>query len=180
MNSEYDSTEDDRNSPIAGSSDKSPFAGALSIESGTTASLYWRDAVVTALLAKLRVSDFLAVVGPTGSGKRAAVYLGLLHSLQLGQEIAGSDKWRICKTKPGADPLAELAETVAGKTEAADDLAQKMAHDDHALAACLDSSAAKPLIIVDMLEQIFVLCDDRCARTAYIGNLLSAAATSAA
>ena len=50
---------------------------------------------------------FLAVVGPSGSGKSACVKAGLVPALRKGA-LPGSDEWFITEMVPGAHPLEEL------------------------------------------------------------------------
>ncbi len=59
------------------------------------------------VLERLRVSRFVAVVGPSGSGKSSLVQAGLLPALRRdGSPAAG---WRVLDVVPGARPLAALA-----------------------------------------------------------------------
>src|SRR6185436_13636238 len=50
---------------------------------------------------------FLAVVGPSGSGKSSLVKAGLIPALWRG-ELPGSEKWFVVDMLPGARPLDEL------------------------------------------------------------------------
>jgi energy-coupling factor transporter ATP-binding protein EcfA2 len=56
------------------------------------------------------LSRFLAVVGPSGSGKSSAVKAGLIPSLRRGG-LPNSDNWFIVEFTPGSHPFEEL-ETV--------------------------------------------------------------------
>jgi hypothetical protein len=50
---------------------------------------------------------FLAVVGPSGSGKSSVVRAGLLPALRRGG-LPGSERWFVVELLPGAHPLEEL------------------------------------------------------------------------
>ena len=52
-------------------------------------------------------SRFLAVVGPSGSGKSSVVKAGLVPALREAG-IPGSEDWFITQMKPGGHPLEEL------------------------------------------------------------------------
>ncbi len=60
------------------------------------------------MIARLKKTRFLAVLGSSGTGKSSLVKTGLLSGLELGQ-ISGS-YWRIVEFRPGGDPLGKLAE----------------------------------------------------------------------
>src|SRR5262249_46188283 len=47
---------------------------------------------------------FLAVLGPSGSGKSSVVLAGLLPKLKAG-ELEGSEHWPVAVLRPGDDPL---------------------------------------------------------------------------
>jgi energy-coupling factor transporter ATP-binding protein EcfA2 len=53
------------------------------------------------------MARFLAVVGPSGSGKSSLVKAGLIPALWRGA-VPGSDRWFVVEMLPGAHPLDEL------------------------------------------------------------------------
>ena len=55
---------------------------------------------------------FLAVLGPSGSGKSSVVLAGLIPRLKEGA-IEGSERWPVAVVRPGDDPLKELGTAVA-------------------------------------------------------------------
>ena len=63
---------------------------------------FGRTALTDVLLEKVRdsQSNFLAVLGPSGSGKSSVVRAGLLHQLRKGERISGSEGWKIRICKP--------------------------------------------------------------------------------
>ena len=56
---------------------------------------------------RTRLALFLAVVGPSGSGKSSVVRAGLIPALRRG-ELAGSEQWLVVELLPGVHPLEEL------------------------------------------------------------------------
>ena len=56
---------------------------------------------------------FLAVLGPSGSGKSSLARAGLIPALKRG-ELDGSADWPVVVFKPGRDPLESLAVALAG------------------------------------------------------------------
>lgn len=92
-----------------------PYKGLAAYECNQTDPKYFygRKKLTNLLLEKVRASNFLAVIGASGSGKSSAVNGGLLHQLKLGQRLSGSEAWPIIKIRPGENPLTSLAAAVA-------------------------------------------------------------------
>ena len=59
------------------------------------------------LVERLARTRFLAVVGPSGSGKSSVVRAGLVPRLRRGA-LPGSERWYVAEMFPGAYPLEEL------------------------------------------------------------------------
>jgi hypothetical protein len=71
---------------------------------------FGREKVVQKLLDSLkREPRFLAVLGPSGSGKSSVVRAGLIPALRHGK-VPGSQKWDIVTIRPANDPFERLAE----------------------------------------------------------------------
>ena len=90
-----------------------PFPGLRPFGTDEAHLFFGREGQSTELLRLLREHRFLAVLGPSGSGKSSLVRAGLLPSLYGGfMRAAGSD-WRIAVMRPGSDPISRLAETLS-------------------------------------------------------------------
>ncbi len=61
---------------------------------------YGRNALTDELLEKVRLGNFLAVLGASGSGKSSVVRARLLYQLKLGRRLSGSENWSIKIFKP--------------------------------------------------------------------------------
>ncbi len=85
-----------------------PFPGLRPFESWETEIFFGRESHTDRLLEILKAQNFLAVIGPSGSGKSSLVRAGLLPALPLGAIGTGSD-WRIVILRPGDRPLHSLA-----------------------------------------------------------------------
>ena len=63
---------------------------------------------------KLAASRFLAVVGPSGSGKSSLVNCGLQPALHRGLLTSSGNSWKIAKLRPGKNPMRSMARALAG------------------------------------------------------------------
>lgn len=81
-----------------------PYKGLLPFEPEDSELFFGREHLVEDLVRRLRKSDFLAVVGPSGSGKSSLVRAGVVPVLQH----SADGELRPAIFTPGAHPLAEL------------------------------------------------------------------------
>jgi TIR domain len=88
--------------------DECPYRGLQAFDEDHARFFFGRDAVIQQLIETLRQKRFLAVLGPSGSGKSSVVRAGLLPQLRTGALPASAD-WRYFVLKPGAHPREELA-----------------------------------------------------------------------
>jgi len=176
-------------SPIrtAAQSDEPPFRGLQVFEEGDADNFFGREALTQQLVERLRGDRFLAVVGPSGSGKSSVVRAGLIAGLRHGS-IPGSESWPIVVMKPGAHPLETLAGVLAPIAAAGPDVEAAretiftgLLHDARGLhlavqAACAGGPAGRrSVIVVDQFEEAFTLCHDESERERFVTLLLEAA-----
>jgi len=148
-----------------------------------------REALTGWLLAKLRPSRFdhrfLAITGPSGSGKSSLARAGLLAALGNG-EIPGSAEWPVAVCRPGAQPLENLALALTAALSPGSSAAslpgmiRELGADPRMLHLttrfALGSSPDRRLVLlIDQFEEVFTLCADESQRAALIANLLHAA-----
>jgi len=167
-----------------------PYRGLQVFDVGDALFFFGREALTEWLLDKLRTdrsgSRFLAIVGPSGSGKSSLARAGLLASLKSGK-LPGSDIWPIAICKPGAQPLESLAVALSGVARLGDspsalrDLIRDLGADPHLLhlttrLSLRDAPADRRLVVfIDQFEEVFTLCPEETQRRAIIDNLLHAA-----
>jgi WD40 repeat protein len=122
---------------------------------------YGRTALTNQLLEKVRSSNFLAVLGASGSGKSSVVRAGLLYQLYLGKAIPGSDRWQIYPPfAPGEYPLRSLEQTIGVKA--------------NQLAAFVKAiPAERVVLVIDQFEEIFTECREEKERQQFIRCLMS-------
>jgi energy-coupling factor transporter ATP-binding protein EcfA2 len=142
---------------------------------------FGRDREIQRLLEKLKSNRFLAVLGPSGSGKSSLVRAGLVPELRAGA-LAEVEDWHVCVLRPGAAPLTALAAQIATLWPAQamavtlDALAEdpRVLHLSVELALSGRPPGERVLVIVDQLEEVFTLCRDETERRRLFSTLLYA------
>jgi hypothetical protein len=77
---------------------------------------FGREAMTQHLIEALRPRRFLAIIGPSGSGKSSIARAGLLPRLRAGA-LPESERWSYLIFKPGPHPLEELAVSPMDETD---------------------------------------------------------------
>jgi hypothetical protein len=160
-----------------------PYRGLQVFEETHARFFFGRETDIQYLLETLEASRFLAVLGPSGSGKSSLVRAGLLPQLRSGA-LPASHQWNYAVIKPGPHPLLELALRVTPEGEnalgKALQLLQQLESDHRALhlhvrlALGGDTAERRFCIIVDQFEEVFTLCTDEVERERFIDLLLYA------
>ncbi len=161
-----------------------PYKGLRAFQEADAADFFGRAALTEQLLARLAESGdgarFLAVVGPSGSGKSSVVRAGLIPALRR-RGLPHSDRWFITEMLPGTHPLEELEVAllrVAASPQTG--LLSQLSEDrrglvraaKHILPADQDTEL---VLVIDQFEELFTLLEDEAVRGHFIDNLLSAA-----
>ncbi|WP_405834200.1 hypothetical protein [Streptomyces sp. NBC_00105] len=152
-----------------------PYAGLSAFQPEDADRFFGRERLTGEVLAKVRDRRFLAVFGPSGSGKSSLLRAGLVARARA----AG---WPVMLFTPGPHPVEECAIHLAAPTgEAPGALVTELLDEPLALhlrirQAMLDRTPdVDTLIVVDQFEEVFTLCGDRDERGAFIAMLLEAA-----
>lgn len=166
--------------------DVCPYRGLQPFQGEHAEFFFGREALTQWLVEGLRGSRFLAVIGPSGSGKSSVVRAGLIPTLRQGA-LPESEMWTILVMTPGARPLEELAahlaplldregDHVARMLQLQDQLQadQRTLHAAVRLALVEKDPSTCVLIIVDQFEELFTLCQDEEERQRFLDNLLYA------
>ena len=163
-----------------------PFRGLEVFDEDHAEFFFGREALVQHLVEQLRTDRFLAVMGPSGSGKSSAVRAGLIPQLR-GGALPGSATWSIAVVRPGPHPFealaARLAPLVSGDRDplsARDSVLAQLNADERGLHVITQTALgnaladARVVIVVDQFEEIFTLCRDDETRAAFVRGLLYA------
>jgi WD40 repeat protein/DNA-binding SARP family transcriptional activator len=130
--------------------DVCPYKGLARFETVDAEFFFGREQVVAQAIGHLVGGRFLALVGPSGSGKSSLLRAGLIHALGSGA-LPGSDRWAYAALRPGNRPLDSLARALNERRE-------------HSMLA------------VDQFEEVFTACSDGAERTAFLDALTEVAA----
>ncbi|KYC40958.1 hypothetical protein WA1_25430 [Scytonema hofmannii PCC 7110] len=126
---------------------------------------YGRAQLTSQLLEQVQKSNFLAVLGASGSGKSSVVRAGLLYQLYLGERIPGSEQWQIYKPfTPGESPLQSLAGVLLKPTITPEDFIRQIAN----------VQAPRVVLTIDQFEEMFTLCQNNDERQEFFECLINA------
>ncbi|MBN1449986.1 MAG: protein kinase, partial [Anaerolineales bacterium] len=163
---------------------ENPYKGLRAFQAVDARDFFGRETLVQRLIGRLdektQGSRFLAVVGPSGSGKSSVVKAGLIPALWRG-DLPGSDRWFVVELVPGTRPLDEL-EVALTRVAAnqADHLREHLARDEYGLlrsaGLILPDDGSELVVIIDQFEELFTLVDNEDDRTQFL-NLIQAAVT---
>ncbi|NNJ10751.1 hypothetical protein EKD04_010460 [Chloroflexales bacterium ZM16-3] len=130
-----------------------PFPGLRAFQADLRDFFFGREPLVARLLARVADSPFLAVLGPSGSGKSSAVFAGLVPALQ-----ARRPELPLLTMTPGELPLASLLATLeqAGPAPTSDG----------------GPPVARAILVIDQFEEVFTLCQDADERREFFDELL--------
>jgi energy-coupling factor transporter ATP-binding protein EcfA2 len=144
-----------------------PYRGLRAFQETDAAHFFGRDAAVGSLLERLAETDvpnrFLAIVGPSGSGKSSLIKAGLLPALRAGA-LPGSENWYVVELPPGPQLAQDLALAQLGiAAEGPPDLAAILASGEQGLAQAVER--VLPLSLIANAQQAM---DDRDTATALV------------
>ncbi|HRB98310.1 MAG TPA: SUMF1/EgtB/PvdO family nonheme iron enzyme, partial [Nitrosomonas sp.] len=165
-----------------------PYPGLRAFLTLESDRFFGRDAEIEALAERLvaRSERFLAVIGPSGSGKSSLVYAGLIPALTE-SSIAGGVRWISVSFSPrelGDDPFqplaAALSKSFPDQNWRVPDLMQRLRTHPADIAAVVSAAleqagaAVQLLLFVDQFEEVFTSKVEDAARSNFF-KLLTAA-----
>ncbi|MGH8885705.1 MAG: hypothetical protein ACRDYX_11125 [Egibacteraceae bacterium] len=151
-----------------------PYKGLAPFQAKDAAWFFGREQLVAELVVRLSEKPFLAVVGPSGSGKSSVLRAGLLPAVWSGA-LAGADAWVTMVLTPGSHPLEELAAKIGAECGvAAGALLADWQTDPSRVRLGIRQVLAKApagarlLLLVDQFEETFTLCHDDAERREFV------------
>lgn len=123
-----------------------PYPGMMPFSEANSDRFFGRDREIKALVERLRLSPFITVIGPSGSGKSSLVFAGLIPALRRSQ-LFGSGTWVVTAMRPGETPMTTLNSTLgngAGNpVQAVKDV------------LAVHPDAERLLLVIDQFEELF-------------------------
>ncbi|MBI5961367.1 MAG: PQQ-binding-like beta-propeller repeat protein, partial [Chloroflexi bacterium] len=169
--------------PISYSVLVNPYKGLCAFDEADEADFFGREMLVKRLLARLAdehpMSRFLAVVGPSGSGKSSVVRAGVIPALRR-NGLPGSAAWSVVTLLPGALPFDELEIALRRTLPQApptliDDLRRDARGLLRAARLCLPDERQELLLVIDQFEEVFTLMNDPGEARCFLDSLYVAA-----
>ena len=163
---------------------ENPYKGLRAFGEADAADFFGRAALTEQLLARMRephpLARFLAVVGPSGSGKSSVVRAGLVPALKRGA-LPGAERWFVLDLHPGAQPIEELAQAlVRVAVDPPDDLVAPLLLDSRGLLRVVDQAVpggdeTEVVLVIDQFEELFTLVADEARRRHFLDTIVAAA-----
>jgi DNA-binding SARP family transcriptional activator/WD40 repeat protein/type II secretory pathway predicted ATPase ExeA len=143
-----------------------PYLGLRAFSESDAAAFHGRARLVDELVAACTDPDrrFLAVVGPSGSGKSSVVRAGLVPALRAGRS-PGSARWFVTTMVPGARPFealetALLRVAVNPPSALLDQLRDGDRGIHRGVSRLVPDGADTVLVVIDQFEELFTATDE--------------------
>ncbi len=170
---------------VAPSQMSNPYKGLRGFNEADSTDFFGRNVLIRTLLKRItrkgQYSRFLAVVGPSGSGKSSVVKAGVIPAIRDGQ-VMGLPRSFIVDMTPGAEPMRRLEGALLRVALQADDAFMRtLASDDYRLTDVVDRAlpddGSELILVIDQFEELFTLVDDEAVRRHFMDMLLDAVKT---
>ena len=160
-----------------------PFKGLRAFNEADTENFFGRETLVQQLLARLgeggELSRFLAVIGPSGSGKSSVVRAGLIPALRRGG-LPGSENWFVVDMLPGKHPFEELeASLLRVAVNPPQSLLAQLKDGNRGLLRAVHrilpaDNSVELVLVIDQFEEMFTLVEDEAERALLLESIANA------
>ena len=160
-----------------------PFKGLRAFGEADSDNFFGRESLIQQLLARLGeggdLNRFLAVIGPSGSGKSSVVRAGLVPALRRGG-LPGSENWFIVDLLPGKHPFEELETALLRvAVNPPESLLSQLKDGKRGLLRAAHrilpaDPSVELVLVIDQFEEIFTLVEDEEERALLLESLATA------
>jgi WD40 repeat protein/serine/threonine protein kinase len=161
---------------------ENPYKGLRAFQAADEHLYFGQEKLIKKLVTKMgskgEYNRFLAMIGPSGSGKSSLVKAGLIPALWRG-DLPGSAKWFIVEMVPGSRPLDELEIALTRiAAHQGGNIGEQLRRDSHGLlrsaGLILPDDGSELLLVIDQFEEIFTLVEGEEKRKYFLDLLYSA------
>jgi hypothetical protein len=159
---------------------RNPYKGLRAFGEADAADFFGRETLTRELADRVADGRFLAIVGPSGSGKSSVVRAGLVPALRDGS-APGVPPCLVAELSAGAYPLEELeAALLRIAVNPPPSLIEQLVRDEHGLLRAvkriLPANDSDLVLVVDQLEEVFTLVEDESRRAHFLALIERAVA----
>ncbi|MEM7802498.1 MAG: protein kinase, partial [Chloroflexota bacterium] len=162
---------------------ENPYCGLRAFGEADAPNFFGREGFVDTLLERMAdksdLERFVAVVGPSGSGKSSVVKAGLIPAIRQGK-VPGSDRWFVVDITPGEHPWEEIEIALLRiAVNPPEQLLNQLLADSRGLLRAVrralpPDEGSELLLVIDQFEEIFTLTRDETVRTHFLESLVLA------
>ncbi|MCU0498795.1 MAG: protein kinase [Anaerolineae bacterium] len=150
---------------------RNPYKGLRPFDESDASDFFGRETIITQIVRHFQEERFLAVVGPSGSGKSSVVRAGVIPQIRKG---AGY----VITMMPSARPLEQLKNALLSvAVDPSDTLTGLLSARKDGLQAALSDVLdirAPILLVIDQFEEVFTLVNDESERAHFLDLLYQA------
>lgn len=164
-----------------------PYMGLRPFLEADSSYFFGRQALVQKLIERMNedtvLANFLALVGPSGSGKSSVIYAGLIPQLKQGV-VGHSESWYYATMTPGSQPFQNLLLALRSVSAVAiDDITDELMENPNQLIefvpTLLGDDNATLMLFIDQFEEVFTQIEDEMIRQEFL-DLLTTTVTNPA
>ncbi len=162
---------------------ENPYKGLLAFQERDALDFFGRELLTARLVSRMsgseEMSRFLAVVGPSGSGKSSVVRAGLLPALRE-QKLPGGLQPLVVDLMPGTHPLEEIeAAFLRVAVNPPSSLMEQLREGERGLVRVVkrvlpSDSQIEMLLVIDQFEELFTLTQSEEERKALLQGIFEA------
>jgi WD40 repeat protein/transcriptional regulator with XRE-family HTH domain len=160
-----------------------PYKGLRAFQEADAPDFFGREVLTQRLLGRFAehtdLAHFLAVVGPSGSGKSSVVRAGLIPAVR-GEGLPSCARPVVVEITPGAHPFEELeAALLRVAVNPPASLLEQLRSDERGLVRAVlrvlpTDSNAELVLVIDQFEELFSLVPDEATRADFLDCLFTA------